>query len=211
MKTRQSQKDSLQESRLITWPLQLLHRRLSLTHAATEMILLFIAREIRGVCPHVFEVKLHISVFLAHRWGQIHIMRHELRLEPLFREKSGVFHKHWHVRCGNLMHLKTQGLRKMISDARWTKRRLCFPEDCLSNVSSLGFECPTAVSPAPTAVHRGLSLYMFTETPFGSFMWPWKIPQTTISKFKSAEKTRGTIYADIKSYLRWITRVRFMC
>ncbi len=41
----------------------------SLTHAAREMILLFIAREICAVCPHVFEIKLHIRVFLALRWG----------------------------------------------------------------------------------------------------------------------------------------------
>lgn len=68
-KNRQGQKDSLQEWRLITWPLQLQNRRLSLTHAAIEMILLFITREICAVRPHMFEIKLHISVFLALRWG----------------------------------------------------------------------------------------------------------------------------------------------
>lgn len=84
-----------------------------LTHAGIKMILLFITREIWAVCLHMFQIKLHISVFLALRWGKIHIMRYELRLQPLFGELRGVFHKHRHVRCGKLMHLKTQALRKL--------------------------------------------------------------------------------------------------
>lgn len=169
-----------------------------LTHAGIKMILLFITREICAVCPHMFQIKLHISVFLALRWGKIHIMRYEPRLKPLFGELRGVFHKHWHVRCGKLMHLKTQALRKWFPMLEWNLGFVLQKNWKLSEFWESKQSCHTTNScslgsPYMLCVCGALrNAYQFIHAACSG-----KTFKTRLYKFKSTQKSQKTRNARI--------------
>ncbi len=191
----------------VTSKLQLLNQA-SLTHAASEMILLFIAREICAVCPHMFKIKLHISVFLALRWG----------VDPHYAAMSSDFSLSLEKRAGSSTKHGMSGV-ELESKCIWKhrawgndfpmfgerKRRALFSENCPSSKLTRFWGVPQ-----PCHHHQqlftGVSL---TVTCSQKRLWfihvAVKNTTDTNSKFKSTEKTRTTIYTDINSYLRWIT------
>lgn len=165
-----------------------------LTHVGIKMILLFITREICAVCPHMFQIKLHISVFLALRWGKIHIMRYELRLQPLFGELRGVFHKHRHVRCGKLMHLKTQALRKWFPMLEWNVGFVLQKNWKLSEFWESKQPCHTSSSCSPGSPYM---LCVWNAYQFIHAACSGKLFKTLLYKYKSTHKSQETRNARI--------------